>query len=43
MITFAVTASGMSLFSIGSAFWGIVLGLAVNALTRAGNARAAAG
>ncbi|MCG4455757.1 MULTISPECIES: benzoate/H(+) symporter BenE family transporter [unclassified Pseudomonas] len=27
LITFLVTASGMSLFSIGSAFWGIVAGL----------------
>lgn len=27
LITFLVTASGMSLFSVGSAFWGIVAGL----------------
>ena len=28
LITFLVTASGMSLFGIGSAFWGLVFGLA---------------
>ncbi|MCU1716185.1 benzoate/H(+) symporter BenE family transporter [Pseudomonas sp. 5P_3.1_Bac2] len=27
LVTFLVTASGMSLFSVGSAFWGIVAGL----------------
>jgi len=27
LITFMVTASGLSLFSIGSAFWGIVAGV----------------
>lgn len=27
LITFLVTASGMTLFSVGSAFWGIVVGL----------------
>ena len=27
LITFMVTASGLTLFSIGSAFWGIVAGL----------------
>ena len=27
LITFMVTASGFSLFSIGSAFWGIVAGV----------------
>ena len=27
LVTFMVTASGMSLFSIGSAFWGIVAGV----------------
>ena len=27
MITFVVTASGMTLWGIGSAFWGLVLGL----------------
>ena len=29
LITFLVTASGLSLFSIGSAFWGLLFGLAV--------------
>lgn len=29
LLTFLVTASGMSLWGIGSAFWGIVIGLAV--------------
>jgi benzoate membrane transport protein len=28
-VTFAVTASGLALFGIGSAFWGLVAGLAV--------------
>jgi benzoate membrane transport protein len=28
-VTFAVTASGLSLFNIGAAFWGLVAGLAV--------------
>lgn len=27
LVTFMVTASGMTLFSIGSAFWGIVAGV----------------
>ena len=27
LITFLVTASGLTLFSIGSAFWGLILGL----------------
>ena len=27
LVTFMVTASGMSLFSVGSAFWGIVAGV----------------
>ncbi|MDH4992029.1 benzoate/H(+) symporter BenE family transporter [Aquamicrobium lusatiense] len=31
-VTFAVTASGLVLFGIGSAFWGLVAGLAVLAL-----------
>jgi benzoate membrane transport protein len=30
--TFAVTASGFTLFGIGSAFWGLLAGLAVLAL-----------
>ena len=29
---FAVTASGLTLFGIGSAFWGLLAGLAVLAL-----------
>jgi benzoate membrane transport protein len=29
LVTFLVTASGLSLFGIGSAFWGLVFGLAV--------------
>jgi benzoate membrane transport protein len=28
LLTFLVTASGMSLWGVGSAFWGIVIGLA---------------
>lgn len=31
-VTFAVTASGLTLFGVGSAFWGLVAGLAVLAL-----------
>ncbi len=34
VITFAVTASGLSLFGIGSAFWGLAAGLAVLGLGR---------
>ncbi|MBB6011603.1 benzoate membrane transport protein [Aquamicrobium lusatiense] len=33
-VTFAVTASGLVLFGIGSAFWGLVAGLAVLSLDR---------
>ena len=33
-VTFAVTASGLMLFGIGSAFWGLVAGLAVAGLDR---------
>ena len=29
LMTFVVTASGMSLFGIGSAFWGLLFGLVV--------------
>jgi benzoate membrane transport protein len=29
LVTFLATASGMSLFGIGSAFWGLVLGVLV--------------
>ena len=32
LITFLVTASGVALFSIGSAFWGLVAGLATAGL-----------
>ena len=35
VVTFAVTASGMSAFAIGSAFWGLVAGLIVFALDQA--------
>ncbi len=34
LITFLVTASGLTLSGIGSAFWGLVLGLAVLRITR---------
>lgn len=40
LITFMVTASGMTLFSIGSAFWGILAGV-VTLLILNGNRRAA--
>jgi benzoate membrane transport protein len=33
-VTFAVTASGLTLFGVGSAFWGLLAGLAVLALDR---------
>ena len=36
LMTFVVTASGMSLFGIGSAFWGLVLGLLTTLLQRRG-------
>jgi benzoate membrane transport protein len=35
ILTFAVTASGLSLFGIGSAFWGLLAGLAAVGLDRA--------
>jgi len=35
VVTFAVTASGMSAFGIGSAFWGLVAGLIVFGLDQA--------
>ncbi|WP_339627885.1 benzoate/H(+) symporter BenE family transporter [uncultured Pseudomonas sp.] len=38
LITFLVTASGMSLFSVGSAFWGIVAGLLTLAILNWGKA-----
>ena len=34
LITFLVTASGLSLFGVASAFWGVVIGLIVLALSR---------
>ena len=34
LITFLVTASGLSMFRIGSAFWGLALGLAANWIAR---------
>jgi benzoate membrane transport protein len=34
VVTFAVTASGMSVFGIGSAFWGLIAGLVVYGLDR---------
>lgn len=34
LITFLVTASGISLFGVGSAFWGLLLGLASAAINR---------
>src|SRR3546814_5025732 len=34
VVTFLVTASGLSFLGIGSAFWGLLAGLAVFALTR---------
>lgn len=34
LLTFLLTASGLSLWGIGSAFWGLVAGLAVHALYR---------
>ena len=34
ILTFAITASGMSLLSIGSAFWGLVVGLFIYELTK---------
>ena len=36
LVTFLVTASGLSLFGIGSAFWGLVIGLAVHHVLRLG-------
>jgi benzoate membrane transport protein len=35
LITFMFTASGVSLFGIGAAFWGVVLGTTVHFLTKA--------
>jgi benzoate membrane transport protein len=36
LVTFLVTASGLSLFGIGAAFWGLVFGLVVHQALRAG-------
>ncbi len=38
IITFLVSASGVSLLGIGGAFWGLIVGLVVLAFTRAGEA-----
>ena len=35
LVTFLVTASGVSLFGIGSAFWGLVAGALALAVLRA--------
>ncbi|MNP55230.1 Inner membrane protein YdcO [compost metagenome] len=37
LITFMVTASGLTLFSIGSAFWGIVAGVATLVILNCGS------
>src|ERR1043165_3695734 len=37
LVTFLMTASGLSLFGIGSAFWGLVVGLAVHHVLRVGS------
>ena len=34
LVTFIVSASGMSLFGLGAAFWGLLFGLAAHALLR---------
>lgn len=39
VITFVATASGLSLFGVGAAFWGLVSGLVVRTLLRAVRAR----
>jgi benzoate membrane transport protein len=36
LTTFLVTASGLSLFGVGSAFWGLVFGILVHQVLRAG-------
>jgi benzoate membrane transport protein len=40
LATFLVTASGLSLFGIGAPFWGLVIGLTVHQVLRAGARRA---
>lgn len=39
LLTFLFTASGVSLFGIGSAFWGVVIGVTVHFLTKAAQRR----
>lgn len=39
LVTFLVTASGLSLFGVGSAFWGLVIGLGVHHVLRVGVAK----
>jgi benzoate membrane transport protein len=34
VVTFLVTASGLTLFGVGSAFWGLACGLAMQKLAR---------
>ena len=34
LLTFMFTASGVSVFGIGAAFWGVVVGIAVHFLTK---------
>ena len=36
LVTFLMTASGVSLFGVGSAFWGLAIGLAVHHVLRVG-------
>ena len=36
LITFLVTASGVTLLSVGSAFWGLVAGVVATAIGRVG-------
>jgi benzoate membrane transport protein len=36
LVTFLTAASGLSFFGIGGAFWGLIAGGAILALTRAG-------
>ncbi|MDQ0471425.1 benzoate/H(+) symporter BenE family transporter [Labrys wisconsinensis] len=40
LMTFLVTASGYSIFGIGSAFWGLIGGVAVHLVTTAGSRKA---
>ena len=40
LVTFLVTASGVTIYGVGGAFWGLLAGGAVLALTRAGAGRA---